>query len=862
MTRPAALMARLLSALALVAALTAAPMAQAQDAPAAAPAAPEVTAAEAPATGAAPAEAPVDANATAATIDYSAWERVAQRAEQALEAGRASDQALQTLRIELVQWRDIFSKAKAENQIRITTFKTQISTLGPAPADGATEPAILTERRIELTAQLDALEAPVKAAQLAHARANALIGEIDNMVRARQTDELFSNGPMPINPANWPEALDDLRQTAGLVWSGIASSWGTETQRTEFRSNLPATMLLGVVALVLLLRGRSWVIRAGARVRMASSGPAQGVWGFIVSLGQVAAPLIGVYALVETLHSAGVLGLRAQVLADELPAFGLVLLLGRWLGSRVFGQPGAPWYVLNLPTVQRAEGRFDAAMLGLLYGLSILLHQIAGYEDYPLTTRAVLFFPIFAFGGLFLFRLGRLLRIHAAAEAEAAEDGPGFLTRTVRLTGFLLMAAAIVGPVAAAAGYNALADSFLFPAALTLALVAAILVLHHFFVDLYGLVFKTDDHAANDALLPVLASFTMALVSVPVLALIWGARVTDLTEAWTRVKEGVPVGDTVISPADLLTFVIVFGIGYAATRLLQGMLESTILPKTRIDLGGRNAIKSGVGYIGLILAALAAITSAGLDLSSLAIVAGALSVGIGFGLQNIVSNFVSGIILLIERPISEGDWIEVGGQMGTVRDISVRSTRIETFDRTDVILPNSDLISGVVTNYTRGNLIGRVIVPVGVAYGTDTRKVEAILLEVAHAHPLVTVNPPPAVVFTEFGADSLNFEIRAILKDVNFKLVAHSDMNHEIARRFVEEGIEIPFAQRDIWLRNPEALTGAQAKPAKPKKDKTAPKPPAAPAPAPVPEDEAARKLLEAADMETSHGYGREDQDD
>ncbi len=786
--------------------------------------------------------------------DYLNWERVARRAERALEAGRASDQALTTLRAELVKWRETFASAKAENQVRITTLQTQIATLGPAPSDGDTEPAILTEKRSELTAQLEEAQTPAKDAELARARANALIGQVDSMLRTRQTDELTKLGPTPLNPALWAGAIGDFGKTLALAWSGVMSSLGTEAQRAELGSNIPVMTLFVIIAATLLLRGRQWVMQVSKSLQARSHGPARGVWSFVVSFGQILVPLTGVYALVQALRYAGILGLRAQVIIDALPAFGLSLFVAHWLANRVFGTAEAPSRVVNLPPGTRLEGRREVRALGLLYGLKLILDAITSYETYSDATRAVLGFPLLVMSGFLVMRIGQILRRHARAESDEADDGARFLTRIMAAGGWAMIIVGTAGPIAAAIGYAKLAESFVYSIVLTAALGGFLIVLHQFFLDLYGLIFSRDEEASRNALIPVLATFVVSVVLLPVLGLIWGMRVTDLTEAWTKISDGVAIGGMVISPGNLLTLAIVFAIGYSITRLLQGMLATTVLPKTKLDAGGQSAISSGIGYLGIFLAAIAAITAAGIDLSSLAIVAGALSVGIGFGLQNIISNFVSGIILLIERPITEGDWIEVSGQMGFVRDISVRSTRIETFDRTDVILPNSELISGVVTNYTRQNLMGRVIVPVGVAYGTDTKRVETILKEIANAHPLVALNPPPSIFLVAFGADSLNFEIRAILRDVNFKLSVHSEMNHEIARRFAEEGIEIPFAQRDIWLRNPEVLTGRKA--VEPEQSAAEPEP----EPVAIETDpEQARAMLDADAMRgthTNHGDG------
>ena len=380
-----------------------------------------------------------------------------------------------------------------------------------------------------------------------------------------------------------------------------------------------------------------------------------------------------------------------------------------------------------------------------------------------------------------------------------------FARRLPNLIRRLLLVSLFLAPVLVSVGYVNAGQELTKSVILSLGLIITVIIIQDYVVDFYLMVLGEDEDN-RDQLVPILLSFVLLLVSLPFFAVIWGVRQQELLEIWSNFQSGFELGTIKLSPGLILGFLIIFTIGYMLTRFVQSALQSTVLPRTSMDSGAQTAIISGVGYIGIFLAAIIAFSTTGLDLSSLAIVAGALSVGIGFGLQNIVSNFVSGIILLIERPVSVGDWIEVSGRMGYVRDISVRSTRIETFDRSDVIIPNADLVSGVVTNYTRGNTVGRLIIPVGVAYGTDTKTVEAILRDIAEAHPKILKDPGPSIVFQGFGSDSLDFEIRAILGDVNWMLSIKSEINHQIAERFAKEGIEIPFAQRDIWIKNPESL--------------------------------------------------------
>ena len=301
-----------------------------------------------------------------------------------------------------------------------------------------------------------------------------------------------------------------------------------------------------------------------------------------------------------------------------------------------------------------------------------------------------------------------------------------------------------------------------------------------------------------------------------VLMLVWDFSEATWQQMTTSLQTGFQVGSLNIVPARILLAVGSFGLLTILSGWIKNRLSAHWLKKTRLDRGAREASETISGYIGFALTVVISLSVAGVDLSHLALIAGALSVGIGFGLQNIVNNFVSGLILLFERPIKTGDWIVVGSTEGYVKRIRIRSTQIQTFDRADVIVPNSELISGQVTNWMLQDTQGRVKINVGVAYGTDTERVKELLLEAAKTNSLVIHGGDkyqPRVLFREFGESSLNFELRVYVENIDERLIVVSELNFAIDKIFRENHIEIPFPQRDIHIRSmPEAFKNRDRK--------------------------------------------------
>ena len=281
---------------------------------------------------------------------------------------------------------------------------------------------------------------------------------------------------------------------------------------------------------------------------------------------------------------------------------------------------------------------------------------------------------------------------------------------------------------------------------------------------------------------------------------------TKLYEIFT--KQMLDVGGTKLSIAEIGSLVALVVMAFFVSKIFSELIRRTILNRLRVNRGLQEAITVFIRYLLLIVSSAIILQSAGINLSSLAVFAGGIGIGLGFGLQNLASNFISGLVLLFEQTLKVGDYIEIGELKGTIEKIDIRSTILRTDDDLFVIVPNQRFIENNTVNWSYEGHTCRIRIPVSVAQDTDLLVLSEALLTVARHEPRVLSTPPPEVQFKSFGSESLNFELLVWINEPEANEPIRSSLNFRIAYEIRERGIKIPFPTREIILRNSGAMEG------------------------------------------------------
>jgi potassium efflux system protein len=740
-------------------------------------------------------------------------------AEKSLDRIRDSDADLARLRNELDQL--LAESAKTAELVRplLTAARRQIESLGPLPAKDAPPetPAIAAERE-RLGTVVSSLDGALKTLDLTDVRTRDLIGRITELRQSLFTRNLFERTQSPLLPYHWLLASDDLQSTVEFG-RYIASDW------LKVASDMMPSVL-GVLAGAVIAFTGLWF---GTRYvdRVTYSPPPEGR-NFIQRAQRIAwiAPLrmLPALAAIAILYvGLGRLGLMrlpgGNIAAAWLSAILLTIVVGTLI--RVVLSPRDPGLrLVNL--TDEAASRISWCLIGLVavYAVDLALNDIGRVLVVALSLTVVrTFLASLAYAGLLT---ALLLTPFTPRPVPTATSDAVMLPPTTRLTPWWLKLPLWVLTILILAttllGYLALGRFI----AQQLVLTGTVIVAAGLIYLTIRSITRTIDQPDNPVgytlsrrlniaptslgevawLAEALLTIVLIAVAAPLVLVQWGFSAAEIRDWFARAFFGFEIGQLRISPARILFGILLFIALAFATRVFQRWLRERVLQPRRIEAGIANSIETTLGYSGIALAAILAVSYAGLDITNIAIVAGALSVGIGFGLQSIVNNFVSGLILLVERPVKVGDTIVVGDREGSVRRISVRSTEIETFDRARLIVPNSELITGRVLNKTHRSLMGRGTVRVGANYDADPEKVLAILIACAKAHPQVLTEPPPGAIFENFGASSLDFFLWFFVADVSRAGNVQSDLRIAIMKAFKQAGIEIPYNQHDIHLRD------------------------------------------------------------
>jgi small-conductance mechanosensitive channel len=743
-------------------------------------------------------------------------------AERNLEQAPGGQRDLVALRAEIEKIELGAKKAGESLAPRLEEVRSQIAKLGnaPGPNDPPEAPDVAAERQ-RLNGIAAQIDGAIKKSALIELRSRQLVSRVQHARQGVFTRFLFRQTDTPLQRKVWVQAVDQVPLAAKQI-GFIVSNWWSVARHN-------ASGLLAVVggALATFL-GLYFLRRRLIRTRLDGAGPAT------PSLAQRAAAAAWVapaFAL-PAVAALGVLYVGLDELAllywqvekfAHAALFPLLVMISIMALARALLQPNRPrWRVFDIDDKSARTVCLAVQAIAVVYALDYLVNRLASILSLPLSVSIVTAFIAALVMAALLLVIARtpLTSPSIAPGVPVSRWSPYWLKILIVGLAALLVVSSLLGYVALGrfavtqiltTGAGVLAVAILYAA--THAIVPQptdrptgmnAIIEQQFSLDDFG---RTQLVRVQHGVLTVL----LFAAAIPLLMLSLGLSVTDVT-SWIRAAIfGFDIGGVRVSPARILTAIAIFVVLLAVTRIVQRWLAAGALAQGRMEAGLANSIYTGAGYVGFAIATLAAIAYAGFDITSLAIVAGALSVGIGFGLQSIVNNFVSGLILLVERPIKVGDRVTVDGQEGFVRRISVRSTEIETFDRASLIVPNSEFITKTVTNWTHRNALGRALVKVTVSNSSDPEKVIELLLKAAGECALVQKHPPPWAGLDNFGPDGLEFTLIGVVSDVNKVGDARSDMRIRILRSFHEAGVEFPTQQRDIHVREFDGVRGILA---------------------------------------------------
>lgn len=697
---------------------------------------------------------------------------------------------------------------------------------GRAPGDTSPEAEQVRAERERLGQQVTLVEGRVRQSELLLARADQLLQRLARARGAAMVETLVRVGPSPLSPKVWRDLGAEIAASQAVLERAVAA-WS----RKGLAALASGEHDLRPIGLWALFTIAIWWSARALRRRLGQD-PAEGdtaprdrvVAASVDGIGLVLVPVLLVW-LVDKLLDASLPPAPLDLLVSETSERLIVLFL-------VFGftatmlRPRLPaWRVL--PFSDDAAARLSRALRRLIVGYGVLdLAVIAYVHDGEGRTAIAAVGALVMATGVTLLALPALASRAWLAQPATPDAAPRAVGGGWWAFGRLLLGAAMLSSVLLALlGYSVLATHLHSALAGTGLVVAGALLAHRLASGLIEAAAAADTPPgrwarqrlglAPDAQLRGHQALILILDVVLVLAVsilvpvTWGVDVDNILRGLGRLFTGVKVGGVTIALADIGVAILAFGVAVLIVRTLRRVVRDRVMPTLDAPVTLRQSIDAGLNYVGLLVALLIGVTALGVDFSNLALILGALSVGIGLGLQNIANNVISGIILLIERPIRPGDWVVVDSHEGIVRRINIRATEIETFARTSVIVPNSLFLQSPVINRTYADTSSRVEIALTVAYGSDVGRVEAILREVAIAHPRVLRIPGPIVRFLKLGSDGLEFQLFAFVAALDDRVVVGNDLNRQLLARLSEAGIEISTRTADVRLRDIDALTGA-----------------------------------------------------